>query len=348
MVLREPKWYQYVAVSLEGKGNVHWSESHTTGTGDNRHTETRYYSDNETYVDLLVVVWGNKQAPQPTKIDPGTFNFPFQVTVPPHCPPTFDTVTGKIQYRLFGIVSSQVKEYKIETPLVVSSLIDLNLQPNLQQPVRQSTVKRITTCCCFTAGEAEVTLKMPQSGFCIQRDRIPVTFECRNGSSQKITLRVEVAQGIVYNARGHTRSGSETIGNYVHHIQASTSDIKSIEFELPPTIRFGFTSRIITVAHSVRVWINHSLDLGAIFAGPPISIPVVIGNVPLRGTAASQPSPQGPSSVQAGYPPQAWTPPVVPSVAMPEPSVAQPTPPNAELQSQAPPSYQAVITGEKY
>ena len=352
MTLTEPKWYQYVAVHLEGKGRVHWTESHTTGTGDDQRTETRHYSANETYADLSVVVWGNKEAPQPTRIDPGTFNFPFQLTIPPHCPPTFGSVTGKIVYKLFGIISSQVSEYKIESPLIISALIDLNQQPNLLEPINQSAVKNITTCCCCNAGEAQLSLKMPRSGFCVVQERIPVTFECRNGSSRQISARVEVAQSIIYNARGHHKSGNESIGNFSCQIQPSGSDTKSVEFELPPSIILGFTSQIITVSHSVRLWINHSWEaFGGIFATPPISIPVVIGNVPFHGTqqplpfSSTQPPAAAPSSLQQpSYPPQGT---VVPLVAMPEPSVVE-TPPNAELQSQAPPTYRAVISGEKF
>ena len=150
-----------MGVGLEGKGNVRWTESHTTGTGDDRRTETTTYSDNETYVDLIFIVWGNKEAPQPTRIDPGTFNFPFKFTIPLNCPPTFTTQTGQINYQLYGVISSQVKQYKIETPLTLNCLIDLNQQPNLLQPVQQSTVKDITLCCCFKSGAAHITFKMP-------------------------------------------------------------------------------------------------------------------------------------------------------------------------------------------
>lgn len=350
-MLREPKWYQYVAVSLEGKGRVHWTESHSTGTGDDRRTETRHYSDNETFADLLVIVWGNREAPQPTRIDPGTFTFPFQFTIPPHCPPTFETVTGKIQYRLFGIVSSQVNQYKIETPLVVSSLIDLNLQPNLLQPTNQSTVKNITSCCCINAGEAHVSLKLPRTGFCVIQDRVPVTFECRNGSSRQLIVRAEIAQGIVYNAAGHTRTGSDTIGNYSCQIPPSESDTKSIEFELPSSVSLGFTCRIISVSHSLRLWVTHSMEVG-FFVGPAIVIPIVIGNVPLRDTQfVAQPQQQLPN--QPGYPPQdpAGAPtsrPIgftFPTTSPTEPNAVQTTPPDAKLQSQAPPSYNDVISG---
>lgn len=201
MTLKEPTWYQYVAVRLHGKGKIHWTETEYTGSGNNRQRRRRHYSAREMYADISVVVWGNREAPEPTKIDPGTVNLPFQFTIPQDCPPMFRNDIGKIKYTLLGSVSSQVSEHKIKMPLIISALIDLNQQPNLLQPIDQSAVKNVTICCCFNTREAQLTLKMPRSGYCVVQERIPVIFECWNGSSRQITARVEVAQSIFYNAR---------------------------------------------------------------------------------------------------------------------------------------------------
>ena len=207
-------------------------------------------------------------------------------------------------------------------------------------------MKNTTTVYSLCRGaEAQLTLKMPKTGFCVAQECIPVTFECRNGSSRQITARLEVAQTIVYNAKDCHRYGSERIGEFSCQIQPSRSETKSVEFALHPSITLGFTTKLITVSHSVMLWIlNHSLE--AIGSSPPIFIPVVIGNVPFRGTGqpllppgSTQPSAAARPSVQQqpGYPPQ--------GPGVPQPSVVE-TPPNAELQSQAPPSYRAVLSGE--
>ena len=357
IILTEPRWYQYVAVHLEGKGRVHWTETHTTGMGDNQRTETKHYLANETYVDLSVVVWGNKGAPQPTRIDPGTSDFPFEVTIPQQCPPTFERYIGNIEYKLCGIVSSQVREYKIETPVVIYDLIDLNQQPHILEPINQSAVKNITVCCCCNAGEAQLTLKLPKTGFCVVQECIPVTVECRNGSSRQITAKVEVAQSIVYSASGSRNHDYDTIGNFSFQISPSGSETKSVEIDLPPSIILGFTTEIITVSHSVSLWVTHAFGgFGDLFGTLPISVPVVFGNVPFRGTgqppfpassSSIQPSGAAPPSLQQqqpGYPPQG---PGVPPVATPQPSVVE-TPSNAELWSQAPPTYKDVISGEQF
>ena len=283
ITLTQPKWCQYIAVCLEGKGRVVWTQSESTDAGD----DTQHYSTDEMYADLSVVVWGDKEAPQPTKIDPGTSTFPFQLTIPPHCPPTFYTYAGCIDYNLFGIISSQMSDCKIITPFIVSALIDLNQQSHLQEPVDQSTVKNVTVCCGCNVGEAQVVLKMPRTGFCVAQESIPVTFECRNGSSRQISVGVEVLQSIVYSSRGQRGFGNKRIGNFSCQIQPSGSYTKTVEFDLPPFITLGFATEIITVSHSVNLWITNSLEmLCGIFGGPPISIPVVIGNVPFHGRSS--------------------------------------------------------------
>ena len=284
VVSKEPKWYQYAAVSLQGKGFVSWTE------GNSREDMSLYY-DKETYVDMLFVVWGDKNAPLPIKFDPGTSNFPFQFTIPAHCPPTFNggRYIGKIAYELFGIIVSQKNEYKIETPLVVGAIVDLNLQPHLLQPFDQSQTKSIIKCCCCNAGEAEVTLKMPQSGFHIKKDRIPVTLECRNGSSQEISLVVKFSQNATYKAQGrryaHRKNWEESVDIFSCSIPALTSETKSANPNIPQSInlKLGFKSKIIELSHSVSLWVTHASDCSCCGSpSPTIETLVVIGNVPFH------------------------------------------------------------------
>lgn len=308
MVLKESKSYKYISVELKGKEKVKWTETRTTGAGENQQTETIEYSEKEKCVDQSVVVWGNKEASEPSDINAGTFEFPFQFTVPSSCPPTFKTDTGEIKYRLLGEISKTGKDHKVKTPLTMSSCVDLNKQPELSQQVQKSTVKEIITCCCFSAGETDITFKMPRTGFCIVKDRIPVTVECRNGSTKTVTLRIELVQKIVYVADGHRKFDNKTIGKFTHELQASTTETKSFEFDLPSSIIVGLSGKVITVSHNVNLWVDHSWDLGGIFEEPPISVPVVIGNIilnPSSSTDDQTSSAYPPSTGESGlaYPP---------------------------------------------
>ena len=322
--MREPKWYQYIGVRLKGKGKVSWIETHTEGRGSNQRTYSTEHFDCELYVDQVVAVWGDIEAPEPARLDAGTFTFPFQITIPADCPPTFKTDIGKISYQVYGIVSSQVKQYKIKTPLILNRLIDLNQQPDLLHPVEKSAVKDITTCCCFKSGSVEITCIMPKTGFCVGQEQIPITFECRNGSSREISVRAELALRGEYKASSHTKRSYETIANFPCRLRPSEGDSKSVEFDIPPTIQMPFTGRVITASHAINIWVNHSLDfafLSLTDADPPISVPITIGNVPFHSQQTA-----------------------VPGLAPPEGSVqplATPEPSTVKSQTSAPPKTQS-------
>ena len=294
VVVRESKLYQYVGVGFEGKGKVHWTETVSRGNArygrsmGNTLTDTIHYSDKETYVDMIIVVWGNKEAPQTTKLDPGTFTFPFQFTIPADCPPTYNTQRGQISYQVYGIIASQVKEYKIDTPLTVNRLIDLNQQPNLLQAYEKADVKNMSVCCCCKTDEsAMITFKMPRTGFCVIREQIPVTFECTNESSIGIDVCVEVIQRTVYIARSCEKSFEIIIGNFSCQIQLWGQDTKSVEFDLPSSVQLPIATRIINVFHSARLWVTCKRDCCSEFDGPLIDVPITLGNVPFQDPAPS-------------------------------------------------------------
>lgn len=300
VVLKEPKSYKYIEVKLKRKQKVSWTEERTTGTGEDRHTETVEYDEKEKVVESEVVVWGNKDASEPTDMEPGTHNLPFQISIDSNSPPTFDTTWGQIKYRLVGEISKSGKDHKVKTPVIIGILVDFNSQPNLSLPVEKSVTKDITTCCCFSAGETEINLSIPRIGFCAAKERIPVTVECKNGSSKVVTVRVELVQKITYKADGHVKRDHTKIDDFTNEIQASESDTKSSEINVPSSIKLGFSSRFITVAHFVQLWVEHSWNLSGIFEDPPISVPVVIGNKVLN--EGEYPS-SGNNQASAAYPP---------------------------------------------
>lgn len=206
---------------------MRWTESH--GTGDDRRTAT--YRNHETYVDLTVVVWGDRNTPQPSKLDAGVYSFPFQFTFPPECPPTFNATHRSIKYSLSAFLSNKVNQYKIETPITVGSVVDLNLHHNVLEPVDLISRKDVKKFCCLSAGLAEISMKTPRTGYCVSNDRIPVTVDCTNGSSRQVVLRVEVAQTILYRAHAHTKTSSHTLASFPIQVEPSSTESKQIELE---------------------------------------------------------------------------------------------------------------------
>ena len=122
---------------------MHWRETWTTGTGDNRRRETISYTSNETYVQQKTVLWNSEQTPH-GKIGPGSYSFQFQFIIPPQCPSSFRGSVGYIRYHLLGRIGTGLFrfDHRIEAPIQVSQLIDIN-QPQFQVPVRQTQRKQV-------------------------------------------------------------------------------------------------------------------------------------------------------------------------------------------------------------
>ena len=63
-------YHSGVMLRFYGFAHVHWTERHSTGSGKNRRTVTRHYSNNETYFDSRVYLWGDGKWDSDTQISP--------------------------------------------------------------------------------------------------------------------------------------------------------------------------------------------------------------------------------------------------------------------------------------
>lgn len=53
-------WGVFAGIRLRfyGAADVHWTESHSTGSGKDSRTTTETYKANETYIDMTLVLFG--------------------------------------------------------------------------------------------------------------------------------------------------------------------------------------------------------------------------------------------------------------------------------------------------
>ena len=287
--LTEAKSYKYIQVRLYGHAHVHWTESRTTGTGENRRTETISYTANETYVEQTAVLWNSEQTPH-GKIGPGSYRFPFQFTIPPHCPSSFHGSVGFIRYHVLGRIGTGLFKFdrRINVPIQVCQVIDIN-QPQLLAQVRQSQHKQVGCLCCVS-GNIEFTVTLPRTGFCINVDRVLLSVAVENGTGRNITIRAEILKLVTFYARGHRRFNQYTVsvvnsGAILPH----SSDTWNPESLIVPLVEPSVTtSRIINVQYTLKVSavIPHAINSS-------VMIPILLGNVPYRGsfeTAVAAPS----------------------------------------------------------
>ncbi|XP_077969659.1 arrestin domain-containing protein 2-like [Styela clava] len=85
----EPMKMKAIKIKFVGRAYVHWSETHTTGSGENQRTETRHYSATENLFEQTVIVHG-EGANEQTKLPQGQHVFPFQYQLPAPLPSSYE------------------------------------------------------------------------------------------------------------------------------------------------------------------------------------------------------------------------------------------------------------------
>ena len=330
----EPKSYKKISVRFTGRSYVHWTERHTTGSGDNRRTETRSYTSSETYGDLIASLWSSQQSPD-GKLAPGQYSWPFRFDIPPTAPSAFEGTVGNIRYSLVGRIGTGLLKFDltVEVRVPVLQLVKIS-DPRLLEPLRQEVQK--TLCClCCASQPIVLTVAVPKSGFCVGESfQLHVSLE--NGSGRRVSVFADIIQNVVYYAQGHSRSSGNalvSIGSDEIEAQASRNWDPTIAIPIANVAMVHHTScSNIKITHQLKVScrIPRALNLTAL-------IPLQLGNCREGESAlpAQQPPPPGayppPPQPAGAYPPPpgpagAYPPPPGPAGAYPQPNAAYPPP----------------------
>ena len=313
----EPKDYKAIQVRIVGAANVHWSEER--GTGDDRHTV--HYSSHETYIDTFVNVW-DRNAVAGGKFPPGTFHFPFTLQLGSgNLPPSFNGTVGHIKYMIEARVMKDgifKRDTRCEAYINVASIVPIN-NPNLLQP-KAGQVSKTLCCLCCASGPINITATVPRTGFCIQKDGIPVEVSVENGSSRDIRQIVACIHQVGhYTAQGHHRYSNVIVNRVASEpVRGHNSTVWR-----PPPIAVPNTTP--TLLNCGIIQVNYILRVSASISGainPGIDIPIVLGNVPLQGGTEAGGFPQPSAGPAGGYQPP-------PSTGLPQapPPVAPTAPP---------------------
>ena len=314
--LSESKKTQGISIVFSGKAYVHWSEQHTTGSGDNRRTETVHYSDTQIiFNDVFIQLWGNGRDSQ--ELAAGRYEFPFKFQLPSNLvlPTSFESHTGYIRYSLLARISRSWKfDHTTTRAITVNEIVDINTA-QLTAPLSSSNEK--TLCClCCASGPISLSVTTDRGGYC-PGESIAISTEAENHSNRRITsVRATLKQVVVYYARGHSR----TSGSIIQRIEGpgiepgATSNWSNELLPIPATVPSINSCRILNLSYvlTVTLGIPRAIDLH-------VTIPITVGNVPFRGgeSFSAQPS--------AAYPPPAADP--YPPVSNPYPPVSNPYPP---------------------
>ncbi|KAH9523028.1 Arrestin domain-containing protein 3 [Bulinus truncatus] len=338
--LGEPMKMRGIRLKFEGKAYVHWSESHSTGSGKNRHTTTRHYSASERYFDqeiLLFGIWPN-QGSDTKELPPGTYTYPFQFQLPPGLPSSFEAHTGHVRYTVSSNIDKPWKfDHKTKRPFTVISILDLNQLPNAANGLTASKQKHLCCLCC-KSGPIQATFHIDRSGY-VPGEAIKLFAEISNGSSRKMDKSyVNLRMVTTFHATTKSKTIYTDVAKVVRpSIMGHSEDVWTGEQLIIPPLPPSFLNgcRIIDIHYYLQLNVDPSgpaLDL-------EIPFEVFIGTIPLASVVQQAPPMAPPPYIMDRM--YAWE--AVPTA--PPSEALYPLPPPSGLPNLPPPSYSEAITG---
>ena len=275
-----------IYLTLIGHAHVHWSESHTTGTGQNQTTHTTHYSAQEPYFNFRVNLWGGDGGEH--FLQPGNYQFPYSFQLPQvPLPTSHESYTGQIRYWLEARMDRPWKfDHVTKRAFTILERVDLNLsQEDLAGARRGENQKTLGFLCCET-GPLNLTASTNRGGYC-PGENILVTAHVENNTS-KVMKRVKATlyRHVTYYAQGRSRSSNIIVS------QMQTND------PIPAGGNFEWNQQPLPIpasppsSHTCRIiHTDYVLDVEVVVPTFSINlhlhIPVVIGTEPLRSVYAN-------------------------------------------------------------
>lgn len=114
-----------VRIRFLGEAKVHWEEQESYRNHEGkRRSRTVDYRGNEEYVNNTTRVHGEGV------LQPGTYNWNFNIALPASCPTSCEGKYGKIRYELRLTIDRPFRfDNEFHKPLTILRMVDLNMNP---------------------------------------------------------------------------------------------------------------------------------------------------------------------------------------------------------------------------
>ena len=273
-----------VQIKLFGFSDVHWTERErrnrrrrtSDGERNEFYDETVHYKNHEEYISNKVLL---HQGP----LAAGNHIFPFSFVLPPNLPSSFEGQHGHVRYFIAAKLdrSGFFTFNKIKKQFItINSICDLNNIPGSNNPQTNSNSKTFGFCCC-TSGPLSATMRIPRYGY-TPGEIIPISAEVENLSDKQMnSTKARLYQDVTFRATNGIKKTSRILQEIrrgpigAHGLDSWEAQPLTIP-AIPPTGLGG--CNIIDVAYRLEFIVDPSgigFDL-------KISVPIMIGNIPLR------------------------------------------------------------------
>ncbi|KAI1706957.1 arrestin domain-containing protein 17 [Ditylenchus destructor] len=244
-----------------------------------------YYTAEVSYLRREFAVW-LPPSPDYKYIEPGSYEWPFNFTLPTNCPPSFEGRHGYIRYWAHAKVD---RPWRVDDTtrgtFTVMPMFDLNMVPYATSPVNRQFSESVNVCCCYSKGRIGVTASLNKAGF-VPGEIIFVRLEIANGSSKSVyqveaSLMQTVTNHGQYICHWDTKLEGGCIQSHENPIGVPSGSTRLSEHTIKvppvvPTIGSNVCS-IIQVSYSVQIRIGVS---GVNTNDVRCALPILVGTIP--------------------------------------------------------------------
>ncbi|XP_037942666.1 arrestin domain-containing protein 1-like [Teleopsis dalmanni] len=288
-----------IFISVSGFAEVRWSENVEKQNSEGKpETVPETFSSHEMYYSSENSVYGQSGGAQ-LELPAGKYIFPFQATIPPNAPTSFNGSSGQIQHEVTLTIDRSMRyDNTFKQAYTVISPYDLNLNPNNSQPLHK--IEEKTFCwglCCGTKGPMVMTVNVPYSAYAPgQKIRFNIVLD--NQSDVNCSdVKVRLMKKVVYTSRTPEVKTQETEIKVADNHCGEVVKLNKAEFneflQIPATTPTSLEScTIIKVSYTLKFIAKVFRLLGDLV----IEFPLAIGTVPLYastvepGPITAQPS----------------------------------------------------------
>ncbi|XP_067014591.2 arrestin domain-containing protein 17 isoform X2 [Anabrus simplex] len=242
----------------------------------------QYYRGHEVYFESRYYVLGGLGAE--VVLQAGDHSYPFSTVLPDVLPTSFEGQMGHVRYVVWITLERPWKyNHDVKAAFTVINPLDLNEEPQLQEPVELSENKYFGFWCC-RSGPVNLTVKVPTAGF-VPGQEMPVTVAVENKSRKAISnVELDLAKVTSFHAKLGGRSKTrinitEVLGRYLGAIEPDGSNSWMENIRVPSLPPSGLRNcNIIDLSYILTV----SVEIAGEFKRLETHSDIVIGTVPLK------------------------------------------------------------------
>jgi len=275
--LNSEKTFKKIKVELEGYGNVHWKERKTRRDSDgNTEHYDEHYRSHENYVEMKTVVHNGPSLPA------GIHYFPFSFMIPGNLPSSFETHIGQVRYYVKAqIVRDWKWDHRAKGHIMINGVLDLNQYPSALQEGNARDQKNL---CCWPckSGPISAVITSNRAGY-VPGEFIGFSAEVENLSNRDMSSSfLNLVETVKYRACGRSKVERRIVAEIIRgSIAPGSSDYwEGVTMRIPsvPPTHLAGSCSIMDV--------QYTLDFHVDPSGPSfdlvVSIPIIIGTIPLR------------------------------------------------------------------